>query len=596
MLRPSYSRLSLAIALLAPACTRTVENRADVATADSADVVTATRDAIDSTDTAGDSGAPSDAIEPADAPVVPRPCATCGPRPIAPASGTQTNDTPRFMWAFPETADLVRVEIARDAAFTAMEATMVSSDPFAVPSMPLARGVHYWRAFAHVGGAWGTTPSATWTFEVRVALASRYAPCFVRSDFDGNGRADLAVASTTAREINVYSGTDSMFPSTPAVTLHGPDATAMSFGWPLISAGDVDGDGFGDLLAMNFAADRSQAMYLYRGGPTSLATTPSLVFHDPTPVGGTEYAQYSFGRAGDLNRDGFADVVMSAFNTATVSAAYVYYGSPTGPRSTADLVLSDPAPTTSSQFGRSTSGIGDFNGDGYDDMAVGDRMHLPHGRVYLYFGGEHGIASTPSLAVEAASAHDFGSPIAPAGDVNGDGLADFVATGIRTGITGTVYVVLGTASGTPTVIALETPTVNVGPWGEVLGCIGDANGDGFGDVAVSGAAGGLYVYAGSAAGIETAPRLAMPSLGDDPNANYGTGFARLGDIDADGFDDYAVAATESASGGQPRVLVFRGAAMLATMPWQVIAGPMGTGFAGGLAMLDLVARWPAAAG
>jgi hypothetical protein len=137
------------------------------------------------------------------------------------------------------------------------------------------------------------------------------------------------------------------------------------------------------------------------------------------------YASFgqSLAGAGDINGDGFGDIIVGS----NINTVVVYYGSATGP-GPGTQIMNEVPDGSSSFFGRNVAGIGDVNGDGYADVAIGDGQR-DAGVAYVYLGGTHGLASTPTTvwapSFLGASAQ-FGDTVAGAGDFNGDGYADLV--------------------------------------------------------------------------------------------------------------------------------------------------------------------------
>src|SRR5262249_1666350 len=109
--------------------------------------------------------------------------------------------------------------------------------------------------------------------------------------------------------------------------------------------------------------------------------------------------------------------------------AFVYHGSASGlAASPAWTAESDQA---AAAFGYSVSTAGDVNGDGYSDVIVGaflfDNGQVDEGRAYVYHGSASGLASSPAWTAEGdQSSALFGWPVSTAGDVNGDGYSDVI--------------------------------------------------------------------------------------------------------------------------------------------------------------------------
>jgi len=174
------------------------------------------------------------------------------------------------------------------------------------------------------------------------------------------------------------------------------------FGSALASAGDVNGDGYDDIIigAHGFPSGDGPLgkAYLYAGGAEGLAESPSWT------ATGASY-DYEFGisvsGAGDVNGDGYADVLIGAYGypeqTTRQGAAYLYGGSASG--LSADPVWSVTGESAGDRLGNAVSGAGDVNRDGYADFLIG-AYGTPggayQGQVTLYYGSAQGVSATGS--------------------------------------------------------------------------------------------------------------------------------------------------------------------------------------------------------
>ncbi|MFC1780631.1 FG-GAP-like repeat-containing protein, partial [Patescibacteria group bacterium] len=156
---------------------------------------------------------------------------------------------------------------------------------------------------------------------------------------------------------------------TADITFYG-SATWSSFGTNVFSAGDVNGDGFTDVVsAGNFTA------YVYFGGSTMDNTA------DVTISGIIAVASDAFDQAGDINRDGYNDLILGDF---TSDKSYIYYGG-SSMDAVVDVTLTGNEPLTS-RFGEVNAFGGDFNNDSYSDVIVGDMVYDSNkGKVYIFF-------------------------------------------------------------------------------------------------------------------------------------------------------------------------------------------------------------------
>jgi hypothetical protein len=284
--------------------------------------------------------------------------------------------------------------------------------------------------------------------------------------------------------------------------------------------------------------------------------------------------------AHDLNGDGYADVLVGAplSDTAGASAGSVsvFLGGDV-PDATPDTVI--PGFVAGERFGGSVAFAGDVNADGCADALVGAPLNggaaSSAGRAYLFLGAPGaGLDATPDLTVDG-TANDTLGGVAAAGDVNGDGYADFLvgaAGNVLSPSAGTAYVFFGGPGGAPDgtpdgVLIGETAGDN---FGSALAAAGDLNGDGYGDVLVSApnndaggtSAGRAYVYLGGpGTTFETTADAAITGgLGNDI---LGSGLAGGGDLNGDGFADFVVGARGADVGAildAGRAYVYLGAA------------------------------------
>jgi hypothetical protein len=170
--------------------------------------------------------------------------------------------------------------------------------------------------------------------------------------------------------------------------------------------------------------------FVYYGGASGLSATPAW-----TAESDQVFANFgiSVSTAGDVNGDGYSDVIVGAYQFANGQTdegrSFVYYGGASGLSATPSWTAeSDQA---SAYFGGSVSTAGDVNGDGYSDVIVGafnfDNGENNEGRSFVYYGGVSGLSATPSWTAESGQADAwFGFSVSTAGDVNGDGYSDVI--------------------------------------------------------------------------------------------------------------------------------------------------------------------------
>lgn len=356
------------------------------------------------------------------------------------------------------------------------------------------------------------------------------------------------------------------------------------------SAGDVNGDGFGDLLVGAYAYDAGEtdegAFFLYHGSPSGIPSggpLDAVAQIESNQEGG---ALFSGASAGDVDGDGFGDLVLGAANYEATpgpgmddsGAAFVFLGSPTG------ITSGDPstaATRLSSQQGNEffaavVSSAGDVNGDGYDDVIVGapfsDAGNLNAGAAYVYLGGASGIGDggplTASTVLEGAQVGaELGFSVDAAGDVNGDGYSDVIigAVAYESGEglgEGSAFLFHGSAAGIASgTVATAATRIDANQAGANLGNTvagaGDVNGDGYADVIVGAYAydgtivdaGVALVFLGGSAGIPSGdPSMAFAKLESVSGGNVGFSVDSAGDLNGDGFGDVVTGAYTFDSG------------------------------------------------
>ena len=331
-----------------------------------------------------------------------------------------------------------------------------------------------------------------------------------------------------------------------------------------------------------------------------------------TLVGETDYdyAGWSVSAAGDVNGDGVADFLVGApeygtndysYRYTDPGSAYVVYGSSAGFSTRFDLGNLNGTNgfrvTDSSHYngyygdygyrddgiGSSVAALGDINGDGIDDIAVGARDTRAEGAVHVVFGSSGArSASTNAGSMDAATgftivgeaSYDYvGYGVSAAGDVNGDGVADILigAHGQDTGGSGAgaAYVVYGRTSGFVRTFDLSDLNGTNGfvldgdgsdYAGRSVAAAGDVNGDGVDDVLVgangAGVGGTAYVVYGTASGTDARRDLSALTAtegfaitGASSGDRAGWSVAGLGDVNGDGADDVLVGADSADDGG-----------------------------------------------
>lgn len=368
-----------------------------------------------------------------------------------------------------------------------------------------------------------------------------------------------------------------------------------SFGFGISEAGDINADGYDDLL---IAAHFASQIYVIFGGPGvgttgmidahSLDGTNGFVINGPPEI---DSVGASVSNAGDFNGDGVDDIVASAPQFNSAGEVYVIFGnSQLGKTGAFDLSLLDGSNgflvhgTTGSPGGvlwTRVSAAGDMNNDGYDDVAIGesqaDRAYVVFGRPAEQQVTEIDMADPNAPLVLTIHGQYFGDHfargIANVGDVNADGIDDLLLGAPQAynspGYSGFAYVVFGdpALADAPDIDAEALDGTNgflihipyggdgtLAEFGAAAGGGGDVNGDGIDDLLLSDPFatigsyenGACFIIFGApdlgASGVlafnHFSPGPAGVSIAGEADYDHlGSGLSLAGDINEDGFND-----------------------------------------------------------
>ena len=404
-------------------------------------------------------------------------------------------------------------------------------------------------------------------------------------DVNGDGYGDIIVgapfyANGQNREGRavVYYGTATGLSYEPGWTYES-DRVNAEFGTCVAGAGDVNNDGYDDVVIGSYRYSNGEtnegSAFLFLGSASGLATSAAWTAEANQTLA---FLGYSVAGAGDVNNDGYDDVIVGAFwydkGQTNEGRAYVYFGSATGLTATPSWTAeSDIA---GAEFGYSVAGAGDINNDGYDDILVGAHLYnggqIDEGRAYAFYGSASGPATSPNWTYESNQADArLGFSLSAAGDVNGDNYDDVIIGAYRYdhGETneGRAFVFHGAGSGLST-----TPSWIVEgdqDWcyfGYSVSSAGDVNLDGFDDVIVGVYwfenedfnEGGARIYYGTELGLLTIPGWTQESDQDD--AGFGCSVANAGDVNGDGYLDVLLGANlyDNGEADEGRAYVFYG--------------------------------------
>jgi FG-GAP repeat/Secretion system C-terminal sorting domain len=370
---------------------------------------------------------------------------------------------------------------------------------------------------------------------VNVSVGKAY--IFKGSNFDGN----LSTTPAVSVALSLKQSDFGVLATVPVNPL---------YGFSVSDAGDVNGDGFGDvivgspaytsLIPLNLAGRAD----IYHGSATGVSAVPAQKIKGGLLNG---LFGYSVSKAGKVNNDSYGDIIIGApasISVLNVGAAYVFHGSATGIAATAttgaNTTLQANGLLSQTLFGFSVANAGDVNGDGREDVIVGEPLSLETtaslqlvavGKAQIFYGGNSGVSNTgstslfsprrPSILGAVQGNLLFGFSVAGVGDINCDGFADVSVgepggTGLSLGsgtlglvstnaLSGAAYLYTGVPTSGPSNIPYqviqESSIVSVANLlGASVHSVGDVNGDGHGDIIV-GAPNGTLNLAGSLTNI-----------------------------------------------------------------------------------------------
>jgi len=364
-------------------------------------------------------------------------------------------------------------------------------------------------------------------------------------------------------------------------------------GYWLNQAGDVNGDGYDDFLIANYHNQTNGydagATYLILGkANANWAKGVSLTQANARFLGDSKYSAlgYHIDGGGDVNGDGLSDFILGSpagneDGKDRPGSAYIIFGRAAAnwgynfvPEYSADA--SYEGEVDYDQLGKSVAIVGDVNNDGYDDILMGapfyDGYTTNGGKVYLVLGKSGGWVTHGKIAQYAdasfrssTEAEEAGYLVSGAGDVNGDGCDDFL---IGAPGKGNAYLLFGriraswgsnfNLGSADVVFSRSNRTDNLG-W--IVASAGDVNHDGFSDILITTPynaengteSGKTYLVLGHAGTWTQNFDISLTDasfLGEAAYDNSGWSASGIGDINADGFDDFMIGAWYNNQAGQ----------------------------------------------
>ena len=351
-----------------------------------------------------------------------------------------------------------------------------------------------------------------------------------------------------------------------AAKLHG-EAYVDQAGVSVAGAGDVDGDGYDDVLVGAYGYESyAGAVYLVSGPVTADVDLASVTRRTGTK-GSNSYAGISVAAAGDVDRDGFDDVLIGAQGDSTggslAGAAYLLLGPLSGDQTMSSAHAQLYGDVSGGYVGSAVSGCGDTNGDGTPDLLIGARYDGDGGgqagAAYLVLGPVSGQVSlstaTAKLTGEGGN-DNAGLSVADAGDVDGDGLHDMLVGAYGDDdsgdAAGAAYLQLS-----PVTASMDLSAATAKLLGEAAGDnagwavagAGDVDADGYDDLLIGASyygtsprTGAAYLVLGPVSADASLSTADAKLVGESDMSAAGVSVAGPGDVDQDGFDDLLVGA------------------------------------------------------
>lgn len=417
-------------------------------------------------------------------------------------------------------------------------------------------------------------------------------------DLTGDGNSDIIVgapgnndSANDAGGVYLVSGpsTGTIDHSSASVFLWGTEEEE-EVGWSVSALGDVTGDGWDDLVV---------------GVPndSTFASTSGAAFVVPGPISGDyelgtagiailgttsgEQVGWSVAGAGDVDNDGYADILVGAYGrSSSTGAAFLAYGPFTSTHYSTSMDITMAGEAAGDQAGGAIAGAGDVDGDGYADILVGAEAEseagTETGAAYLLYGpvtNSWGLAYADAKLTGETDWDNAGYSVSSAGDIDGDSLDD-VLVGSRWedsggSAAGACYLITGPVTGTSSLSTAQAKLIGDTSnqlAGNAMSGMGDLDGDGFGDLVVGAEGdaslgtntGAVFVLLGPLTGTVSLRDQAYATIqGDTVGDKLGYAVVSGQDLDADGTPDLVVGAPYEDSNGTSSgaVLLFSGAAL-----------------------------------
>lgn len=362
-------------------------------------------------------------------------------------------------------------------------------------------------------------------------------------DINNDGKPDILVSGPRASvgapaggHVMVYSGTNSAL-----LFYKVGHGAGDQFGYSAVGAGDVNGDGFGDIIIGAFGNDEAGTdagkVFVYSG------KTQTLLYSITGSTPGERFG-FSVAKLGDVNGDGRSDFAVGGWGANGAAGRVRVYSGSTG-----NVLYTINGLSAGERLGYSVAGVGDVTGDNVPDLVVGapwgrNPANVQTGRAYVFNGANGALVQTRYGESNGAK---FGRTVAHVGDVNGDGRNDYGVGAFNSNANGYQSGKAYIFSGTGPTLFTQAGAAAQHRFGLAISGIGDINFDGRADFAIgshrAGGSGRVYVYTG---GSSTPVAIYR---GDYMGDKFGHNISSFGDRNGDGRPDFLVGAWGCSSGG-----------------------------------------------